>query len=109
MPRFLPEVIDQMLGVIPNTKADLVSALESTKSSAAFASPETCWLWWRQAAQILTDYIPEGEVEQSDWQKKVVAIWMDEDPFGWLPTGEGGNYGAITVATQRDGALLLER
>lgn len=74
--RYLPDVIDQMLAVIPISEPGLLSGLAEVKESAQYAAPEMQLFWWRSCAQILNEEL--GETPPSDgWQGKVAAIWMD--------------------------------
>lgn len=43
---YLPDVIDQMLAVIPETETDFISELVKNKDSAKYSSPETTRLRW---------------------------------------------------------------
>lgn len=77
--RYLPEVIDKILTVIPATEVSMIRAFESVKSSAAFSAPENIGMWWRRGAGVMSEFISQDESYWSDWQREVVKIWMNEE------------------------------
>lgn len=53
MSRYLPEVIDEIVAVLPDEEASLRSALLSVRQSAIYAPPELQTERWWQAAMVL--------------------------------------------------------
>jgi hypothetical protein len=74
--RYLPNVIDEMLAVIPGTETDFIAQLESRKSSAEYSAPESMGTWWKYVADILVEKLGNPPFA-NEWQNKLVAIWMD--------------------------------
>lgn len=72
--RHLPDVIDQIIKVIPQTEKGFIEELEDNKSSAEFSSPETIRLRWEMTAETLYNNIGNGPLKA--WQQEVVDIWM---------------------------------
>lgn len=77
--RYLHNVIDQMLAVIPDNYDNLICALKSLRSSAAFAAPEMQPFWWNETYKVLVNYVFGKDVwNDLDWQEKLRKIWTNE-------------------------------
>jgi len=74
--RYLPNVIDRMLAVVPGSEVVLITSLSEIKESVLYASPEMQLLWWQNCAQVLFEDLGEHPSDDG-WQGKVVDIWMD--------------------------------
>lgn len=77
--RSILTVIDTMLMEIPVEEGEFRDSLKSVYQSAAFSAPELMALRWRTGAEVLSDYISQDEKDWTDWQRRVVAIWMGEN------------------------------
>lgn len=75
--RYLPEVIDKMLSLIPHEEERLINEMTSIKNSALTASPEMMPHWWQAIADAL--YNQFGTPPEKGWGYKIMKIWMSED------------------------------
>ena len=75
--RNIVAVINKMLKEIPVTEAGFRGELESIKTSAMYAAPETMGVMWRRAAESINYNMPYPPA--TDWQKKVGAIFADKE------------------------------
>lgn len=73
--RQLDQVIDQMLAEIPQEEKDLREGLEHVKYKCGYRAPEMAKESWTEAAWMLADRFG-GEDPDSDWGKKIQAIWL---------------------------------
>ncbi len=78
-PRNLPDVIDAMLVVIPETERHLLHSLKSAKQSSYYAPPENQHIWWKETQGILAQMVGEPKL---DWQ------WLVAAAFAGKPVGE---------------------
>ena len=74
--RNLPEVIDQMLAVIPEGHA-IVPVLADIKSSAQFTAPETEVTWWHTVSDTLQEFL--GDPTTDEWKQEVAKIFAGEN------------------------------
>lgn len=51
--RYLPDVIDSILTVVPEGEVLLRRQLSSIKQSASFSGPEAVKTWWRECGSVL--------------------------------------------------------
>ena len=72
--RHLPDVIDDMLKVIP-TNHNLYTELKSVRNSSQVAAPEMQPFWWMEASTSLSDSIPKVKYE---WHEDIIRIWKNE-------------------------------
>ena len=78
MRRELSEVLNSIKEEIPEDQVDLLKQLNSVRESVAYSPPENHGLWWGEFAMILGNFFPNREDVKADWQKKIIALWMDE-------------------------------
>ena len=79
--RHLPNVIDQMLAVIPQTEEIVVSELQKIRQSSDCASPEMQPHWWSQVAMCMSEYMAENglkEVPAEGWLHEAQLIFADK-------------------------------
>ena len=81
--RYLPKVIDQMIALVPNDGSEnvLIDALQNAKSSAEYSAPENIAMHWERTAHVLMDSFGIKEELFSDWQKRIINIWMNYKVF----------------------------
>lgn len=70
--RWLPDVINSMLNLIPKEHFRLIERLKSIKSSSEYAAPEMQNHWWKECSYTLIDEIG-NPIEE--WQKNVACIF----------------------------------
>jgi len=81
MARDLTKIIDLMIAEIPAGNDDFISNLKSNRTSVEYSSPETMGLRWETVAETLMDFIGIDENSFTDWQKRIINIWMDKEIF----------------------------
>ena len=77
-PRYLPEIVDQLLEFIPEVEeyTSLKQQLKSLATSASYSPPEDQGRWWRHVAQVL--YHSIGEPKE-DWQIKLANLFNGKE------------------------------
>lgn len=70
--RQLPEVLRDLLTVIPASRSDLRGSLSDHLASARYCAPEQVGFWWNEVGRTLNEMVGEP-VE--DWQKRVQEIF----------------------------------
>jgi hypothetical protein len=70
--RDISKVIDEMLDIIPDFELKIV--LVDLRDSIHFRAPETQWVDWLAAVNILDDFIGEPKL---DWHHRVKRIFND--------------------------------
>ena len=81
MNRSLTDVIDAIVGLIPDTysqKKELTDTLEDQKSSVSYAAPETQDMWWEEVSDTLGYFIKEPK---EDWQLKIVDVFCGKTDY----------------------------
>ena len=73
--RNLVDVIELMLAEIPPSEESLLLELRSLRQSCCFTAPEQMKMRWQTGAETLQAHF--GDAPNSDWQKRVVNIWMN--------------------------------
>lgn len=71
--RFLPDVIEQMIGATPEYATDLLADLGRLQRTALYTAPEEMGERWDGVTAILTHHL--GPVPTHAWQQDVVAIF----------------------------------
>lgn len=74
--RYLPDVVEQILAVIPETEIALINSWNSIRQSALFAAPENMNLHWNRGGELLSDNFPDA-ANLNEWQTKIIKIWMN--------------------------------
>lgn len=74
--RHLPNVIDKMIKIIPDSKS-VIGALKSIKKSSMYGAPEMQVDFWNQTAHALNNYL--GVTMDTDWKQKVGDIFADKE------------------------------
>jgi hypothetical protein len=72
--RDLPQLIDKLLEIIPETEAVLRAELRCTHASASFSSPEMMSTWWNEAGMTLLQHLGTPPWEE-EWKDMVSKIW----------------------------------
>lgn len=85
VPRYLTEVIDLMLQVIPPEQTFLRARLEDSKCVNMYQAPET--QDFMAVAKVLATYC-RGQ-EKTDWVVKTLKIWRNEE-FSLIPQNSVG-------------------
>jgi hypothetical protein len=75
--RYLPDVIDEVLAVLP-PDSDIIAALNDIKGSAKYAAPEIQQHWWLEFCDELDGSLPHPP--QTDWQRQVYRIVTQSEP-----------------------------
>jgi len=70
--RWLPDVIDSILNVIPKEHFKLIEKLKAIKSSSEFAAPEMQNHWWKECGVILEEEIGKP-IEK--WKRDIAIIF----------------------------------
>lgn len=78
--RCLGDVLEEILTLIPESEKDFREDMQSLLQSVHSSSPEIMYLRWRTGAEYMSDHISQDEKDWSDWQSKVVCIWMGDTP-----------------------------
>lgn len=68
--RYLPDVIDRVIALIPDN-TDGIYELNKIKESAKYAAPELQSMWWGAAQDVLVEYVPATE--------EILKVWNDTD------------------------------
>lgn len=76
-------VIDEIIKLIPDdhTEDVLISRLRSIQNSFNYTSPELIGLSWQRTAEVLMDSFGIKEELFSDWQKRIINLWMNDKVF----------------------------
>lgn len=77
MGRNVAEVIDQVLGIVPEAEQELRSRLEALRTSAKYKAPELMGDIWNGAAHLLNDSLPFPP--QEEWQWKVASTFANQE------------------------------
>ena len=78
-PRDLLDVLRALAPYIPDEEQAFRSEWDSLIQSVCYASPELMPMRWGQGADLLVDYLPDSTALEHDWQRRVVAIWMNQE------------------------------
>lgn len=76
--RDLPEVIGRLLAIIPAEETEFRSKLQWVAERAIYTAPEIMRQRWHDAQLVISHSLPPL-AHLSDWQRKVVAIWMNHE------------------------------
>lgn len=69
--RYLPNIIDQIIPLLPPEYASVAHTLESLKSSAYYAAPESEPFLWRALSSTLRLHLGEPDV---GWKRRIQDI-----------------------------------
>ena len=75
MARDIIEVIDRLLGIVPEGETGLRAGLNSVKQSALFTAPEMMTIRWRRLGEVLQEEIGQP---REPWQVEVGEIVRGE-------------------------------
>jgi len=75
--RWLPDVIEQMLAVIPVDQVELRQRLEWHAKDASFKAPEQMTACWNSTANTLNGLL--GTDMSQEWQWDIQVIFSGED------------------------------
>lgn len=73
--RYLPDVIEQMLAVVPESEEDLRRDLGNLRASALYAAPEIMGRWWRSSAETLIARFGKAPQLDAQWKRQMFDIW----------------------------------
>lgn len=76
MMRYLPDVINEILVVVPESETELIKSLTSILSSARYAAPELQIDWWMKTADVLYARFGSG-IPTEEWGDTIGKIWID--------------------------------
>ena len=74
-PRHLPDVIDAMLALIPESEKDFRARLTSVKADCNWTAPEAMWKRWDAAQWAVRDALFPPREPQPKWLDEVVALY----------------------------------
>lgn len=78
-PRAVLNVLNQIIAIIPDSETQLHTELSRLRKRAEFKAPEAAGDIWYSGSRILNETFP-GPSALSDWQRRVVNIWMSDEP-----------------------------
>jgi len=80
--RELSEVIENMIKEVPKEGHFLKVALEATRSSATYSSPEGMGMFWLETAGHLKDWFGTRTPDTfTDWEKRMIEVFNPEVNF----------------------------
>ena len=79
--RYLPNVIEQMMKVIPETEIEIRDRFNYIFNTAVYTAPEMMRDLWFMGSKILEEFLPQDPNDCNDWQRRIVEIWNPEFVF----------------------------
>ncbi len=70
--RNIVDVLDEMIKVVKTDQANLISTLNSIRSSASYSSPEMLAQRWGELSMTLQNHIP---VPKEEWEFDILSIF----------------------------------
>ena len=77
MERNVVDVIDQVLGIVPEAEKELRGRLEDLRRNAKYKAPEVMRDIWSGMGHLLNDSLPFPPKEE--WQWKVAATFANQE------------------------------